>query len=344
MVRRWLATSVVVLAGLAGAAADASARGTIVIYSEWLADCDDCTPSGGVDLAVQTASGSFRNLYRLERRLGAGFVVGPLKSRLFVYPAIAQDGRWIAHVTRSSGLVARRIDLARQRPVGRARRLVQFGTGDSLTAIAWSPDGRSLALGGRIQGGEGVWIVGRDGTGVRAVLCGCDPRLEQPDTRITDVAWAPGPALAVMTDSDTSGRGALYQLTPDGISLRKLSSHDPDEHEDPAWSPGGGSVAVERHRSLTRSDIVVIDARTLISRRALTHAWGPAWSPDASRMAFIEEGGTGTWQVGRDRIRHFRRRGPLADLDANQLAWLSARPPRVRAATAAEDQEPPPGQ
>jgi Tol biopolymer transport system component len=98
----------------------------------------------------------------------------------------------------------------------------------ALSPVAWAPDGRRFAYGGR----DGVWVhrLG-DAVGTRVA----------PGEVVTAVAWsAPADVLAVVD------RGALWTMRPDGRVRRRIGAPGPVSRV--AWAPGGDRLAIVVHR------------------------------------------------------------------------------------------------
>jgi Tol biopolymer transport system component len=222
---------------------------------------------------------------------------------------------------------------------GRGIALVDPATGhrsliprtESATALAWSPDGRTLAfvLPGTFVGAD-VYTVGRDGSGLRLVA-----------KNAYGPSWSPnGKRLLIARDTGDFGVD-LDTIRPDGGGLRRLS-HQRDGVFSPTWSPAGRRIAFlggddalyllsadGRHRRRlagrfgTRlswspdgttlafeirgispdlnADIGTVDVETR-KRRTLTHGegdeFGPAWSPDGREIAYVA--GKNLWLMDAD--------------------------------------------
>jgi Tol biopolymer transport system component len=197
---------------------------------------------------------------------------------------------------------------------GRARLPGIDGAGD----VAWSPDGRRLAL----TDGEDVYVVGRDGRDRRLVL-----------RHALFPAWSPdGKRLAVTHDrcfprdcAEVENPNEVYVVGVDGRGLRRLTFDDGYDGE-PSWSPDGRRIVYSKddglflvnpdgtgRRRLTRDgyqqgpvwspdgrsvlydtflDVFAVDVETGRVRR-LTRNPGPdrsaAWSPDGKRIVFLSE-------------------------------------------------------
>lgn len=97
----------------------------------------------------------------------------------------------------------------------------------ALSPVAWAPDGRRFAYGGR----DGVWVHRlNDTAGVRIA----------PGEVVTAVAWSRTvDALAVVD------RGTLWTMRPDGSARRRIGV--PGVVTRVVWAPGGDRLALIAH-------------------------------------------------------------------------------------------------
>jgi hypothetical protein len=98
----------------------------------------------------------------------------------------------------------------------------------ALSPVAWSPDGRRFAYGGR----DGVWVHGPGETrGARLA----------PGEAVTAVAWSRTAGSIAYVD-----RGVLYTMQPDGARRRRIAVRGVVSL--PVWAPGGDRLAMAVHQ------------------------------------------------------------------------------------------------
>ena len=81
---------------------------------------------------------------------------------------------------------------------------------------AWSPDGRSIAFVSSRAGGEDVFVMRPDGTGVRNVTR--TPRLKE-----SHPSWSPSGELTFIRHGER-GPIELWSIRVDGTNARRLST------------------------------------------------------------------------------------------------------------------------
>ncbi len=165
----------------------------------------------------------------------------------------------------------------------------------ALSPIAWSPDGRRFAYGGR----DGVWVHPLGDPGGAKIAGG---------EVVTAVAWSvAADALAVVD------RGALWTMRPDGSARRRIDV--PGLVSRPVWAPGGDRLAVIVHLQSGaggpgRTQIWWTSPDGSTVRQIL---WGPAgrqvvalnWYPDALYLfAGLAADGEATVEWWRVRIAY----------------------------------------
>ncbi len=196
-------------------------------------------------------------------------------------PRFSPDGRWIAFL---SGRPRGDDDKTKgtqiwllSRQGGEARRLTdrKGGAGD----FDWSPDSTRLVF------------VGDDP----------DPEADKGDADKTPKKPIVIDRLAFKHDRDgyrTNRRSHLYLLTVATGTIETLTTGDWDD-ELPAWSPDGSRIAFISGRGgdadrTNDTNVFVVEAKAGAEPRALT-TWNgpdrearPAWSPDGTRIAYLQ--------------------------------------------------------
>lgn len=159
-------------------------------------------------------------------------------------------------------------------------------------------------------GNPNIFVMNADGSGVS--------QLTSDDTEEANPAWSPdGSRIAYQSNRDFSGATSsiwfapksleasdaadlhggmdVYVITADGSGVKRLTTLNPEDEIDPAWSPDGSRIAFSSDRTDPEvtgllSDIFVMNADGSNIKQITTESGGgnfePTWSPDGSRIAF----------------------------------------------------------
>jgi Tol biopolymer transport system component len=194
-------------------------------------------------------------------------------------PVFSRDGMRLAFIRETSGVRSLWVsdaDGANQRELS-TEGLVDFA------GIAWSPDGRSIAVTSGVDLVQTISIVPTDGGAGRELDVGIPasgPQGRHPDGR-----------ELLFRGATPSGFG-LLAVRPDGTGLRPITgSNGLNEHDALffAWSPDGNHVAYQWSDRDGPQLIYVVSADGG-TPRAITkvESLGPLWSPDGRWIAYVD--------------------------------------------------------
>ncbi len=168
------------------------------------------------------------------------------------------------------------------------------GEGQNWLA-AWSPDGVRLAFTSNRDGNPELYVVNRDGSGLR--------RLTQHPAVDTTPTWSPAGNEIAFT-SDRSGKPQIYVMSAAGGSPRRITLSE--SYADRAtWAPAPYNEIAYAARSGAWYDIMVYDVASG-ARRQITFGEGsnesPAFAPNGRHLAFTStrRGKSQVYLVGRD--------------------------------------------
>lgn len=157
---------------------------------------------------------------------------------------------------------------------------------ETFSGVAWSPDGKSVALAQYDADGRSHVFVIDLHTGqqknITAQWVAWQMNFGSP-------SWSPdGKWLAVTCSQPDVEREDVCRMTADGDQLRNLTQEAPrDFSSSPSWSPHGDKIAFYRSGGIFAMD------RNGRNRGRLTGQGerviadrGPTWSPDGTKIAF----------------------------------------------------------
>jgi TolB protein len=173
----------------------------------------------------------------------------------------------------------------------------------------WSPRGDRVAFVAttRDERKTDIWIVNADGSNLRRLV-------SKPSMEEWDVDWSPVGDRLVVTDVNL-GWPLLRVMNLDGSNVRTLTpgwaslADQPGrayQAATPQWSPDGRRIAFTGWQVIRKLDLSeVVDVRTAeiwvvnangrsrvrLTRNNVKDSY-PAWSPDGSKIAFVQGGGT----------------------------------------------------
>lgn len=160
----------------------------------------------------------------------------------------------------------------------------------------WSPDGSTIAFVSDTLGGKSqIYVMRADGSEVRQLMTGGGSFL----------VWSPdGSKIAFIQETWDYGLYDLYVMNSDGTGRRRLTTESEEVASGGlAWSPDGSRIAYDVYRCQPDScrfdyrqiSIVHSDGsgRARLTSDPSLDSFGPAWSPDGSKIAFARStGGT----------------------------------------------------
>lgn len=228
-----------------------SPDGRLIADSEFATPCGNCIPSGigilpadgsaparelpggQIDTHPTWSADGARIAYARADSTGSRIVVAPADgSRPPLELKGGADGREPTWAPDGSAIAATRggIFLMKSDGTGlqQLTRAVPAGSGGSPAhAPSWSPDSRTIAF----AGGDGLYLIGRDGRGLHRILAA---------PGIASVSWSPDGALIALavlcakcTASETHD---IWTVRPDGSDLTNVAGGVADDTT-PAWLP-----------------------------------------------------------------------------------------------------------
>lgn len=130
--------------------------------------------------------------------------------------------------------------------------------------------------------GDEIWVVNDDGTDLHNVSV---------SSYFDDVPrWSPtGDRIAFI--SNRTGNPDVFVVDADGRNLVNLTQSTAVDAT-PVWSPSGGNIAYVRDSALWVMSADGSNQRQLTTGISIAPGQAPAWSPDGTRIAIADGGGT----------------------------------------------------
>ncbi len=143
---------------------------------------------------------------------------------------------------------------------------------------AWSPNGEKLAFTSNRDGNSEIYVVNRDGTGMRRLT-------NNPSIDVTPT-WSPTGNQIAFT-SDRTGSPQIWVMNADGSELRKITNETKCDR--PTWSVSPNNEIAYAAQTGAGFDIKIYDVASGVSR-TITDGIGsnesPAFSPNGRHIAF----------------------------------------------------------
>jgi Tol biopolymer transport system component len=165
------------------------------------------------------------------------------------------------------------------------RRLTTAAAGSrGSDSPTFSADGRRIVFATDFPDGARLFVINRDGTGLRALTH--DGHLSP-----TFPTWSPdGRSIAFTSSQD--GRTSIYVMEADGSRVRRLTGNGLDAHtvdDRPSWSPDSKRLVFDRYGADGIGHLVVMNADGTEQREVPTGpgvASEPSWTPDGHHLVF----------------------------------------------------------
>ena len=141
----------------------------------------------------------------------------------------------------------------------------------------WSPGGRRIAYGDRVEGKYSIYI--------QELASGIRRRLTPPETDDGLPDWSPDGRSIVFMSRLESGRQVCV-IDTNGSNRQVLTTDSLDKWN-PRWSPDGRKIVYYETSPAGEDSIIVID-RDGSNRMNLGQGIWPSWSPDGSEIVFTK--------------------------------------------------------
>lgn len=240
-------------------------------------------PTGqGLAHGLATVSLQTGEVKRLWRGLRTGNMQGAVWSPTVGRIAFLGDGRLYTISPNGSDLQ----DLSPAGLTGRAE----------VSGLSLAPGGKQIAASVRLRCGSRIVVANLSSTGPAQNVSGACPRAAARAARFNDFqpSWSPASGRIAFT-RQAGRRTDLYEVEPSNVRPERYRLRGITHPRSPAWSPALSpplQLAFQSDRGLYLYDPLP-STHSLVRLTAIPPIDGSvAWSPDASRIAFVSHGGT----------------------------------------------------
>jgi TolB protein len=194
---------------------------------------------------------------------------------LDITPAWSPDGKAIAYTSYRTGfqdiIVSYIFEGRRTNPMA--------GNSEKQNFLpAWSPDGSKLAFTSNRDGNSEIYVVNRDGSGLRRLTT--HPAIDVTPT------WSPTGNQIAFT-SDRTGSPQIWVMNADGSELHKITNESKCDR--PTWSVSPNNEIAYASQTGAGFDIKIFEVASGATR-TITDGIGsnesPAFSPNGRHIAF----------------------------------------------------------
>jgi Tol biopolymer transport system component len=144
------------------------------------------------------------------------------------------------------------------------------------------------------DGNKEIYVMNQDGTN--------QVRLTNNNIVDDHPKWSPDGKKIAFLSQNASGTYGIFVMNPDGSGRMEITPVLyllPSENQYPvwnmSWSPDGQQIVFSDVVSSITSTLIVVNANGS-NRSILTSGFHPAWSPDGTKIGFVERNGS-SWQL-----------------------------------------------
>jgi TolB protein len=145
---------------------------------------------------------------------------------------------------------------------------------ESIVAVAWSPDGKTIAyaMQGQVKNEYEIYVMNVDGSGQRQLTSGL--------SGITgSVSWSPDGSALLISAGPVNGRD-IYRIDLASDAITQLTNGG--NNLSPSFSPDGELIVFNSTRNANQSDLYIMNSDGSSQRRLTDNPepdWQPRWEP-----------------------------------------------------------------